>query len=88
MTSKSKPTSRLWRTVCSSLLFLLEIFPLDRAAAQGLPLCSWPFEVTGRGLTNVATPDTNATYWVMPLDTNRWSTAIIDGGIPTPASST
>jgi hypothetical protein len=82
MTSKSKPTSRLWRTVCSSLLFLLAIFPLDRAAAQGLPLCSWPFEVTGRGLTNVATPDTNATYWVTPLDTNRWSTAIIDGRYP------
>jgi hypothetical protein len=57
-------------------------FPLGRAAAQGLPLCSWPFEVTGQGLTNIATPDTNATYWVMPVDTSRWSMVMIGGRYP------
>jgi hypothetical protein len=66
--------------VLIAVLLLLTAIPT--AKAQSLPLCSWPFEVTGRGLTNVATPDTNATYWVMPLDTRRWKTVIIDGEYP------
>ncbi len=82
MTSKNKSSSHRWRAICSGFLLLLTAFPLGRAAAQGLPLCSWPFEVTGHGLTNVATPDTNATYWVMPVDTSRWSAVIIDGRYP------
>ena len=82
MTSRNKSSSRRWRRIWSALLLLLTAFPLSRAAAQGLPLCSWPFEVTGHGLTNVATPDTNATYWVMPVDTSRWSTVIVDGRYP------
>jgi hypothetical protein len=32
------------------------------------PVCSWAFESNGRGITNIATPDTHATYWVMPFD--------------------
>ena len=28
------------------------------AAAQGLPVCSWPLETTGTGRTNVFFPDT------------------------------
>jgi hypothetical protein len=82
MTSKNKSFSRRWRGICSALLLLLTALPLSRPAAQGLPLCSWPFEVTGHGLTNVATPDTSATYWVMPVDTSRWSTVIVDGRYP------
>jgi hypothetical protein len=64
-------------------LFLLSaLLPLRDASAQALPICSWPFEVTGQGITNVATPDTNATYWVMPLDTSRWPAMIIQGQYP------
>src|SRR5215470_17886019 len=40
---------------------------LGDAVAELLPICSWPFQVAGQGLLNVATPDTNSTYWVMPL---------------------
>jgi len=41
--------------------------------------CSWPLESTGRGLSNVAYPDTNATYWVMPVDTSTWQSMIVTG---------
>lgn len=58
------------------------MLPIAAGAAPLLPVCSWPFEVTGRGLTNVATPDTNATYWVMPLDTEHWKTMLIRGTTP------
>jgi hypothetical protein len=54
----------------------------SHAAAPILPVCSWPFEVTGQGITNIATPDTNATYWVMPLDLSRWRTMVIRGRYP------
>ncbi len=53
-----------------------------RAAVPNLAGCSWPFESTGRGITNVATPDTHATYWIMPLDTNRWTTMVVQGRYP------
>jgi hypothetical protein len=52
------------------------------AQAQGLPLCSWPLETTGSGITNVAYPDTNATYWTMPLDSTRWKSVVISGTYP------
>lgn len=52
------------------------------AAAPLLPVCSWPFEATGSGITNIATPDTNATYWVMPFDTTHWAGMIIQGTYP------
>jgi outer membrane lipase/esterase len=63
-------------------LFLIAVATSNRASAQALSACSWPFEVTGQGFTNIATPDTNATYWVMPLDTSHWPTMIIDGKYP------
>src|SRR6185312_3711510 len=54
----------------------------DSAATQGLAVCSWPFESNGRGITNVATPDTHATYWVMPFETNAWKSMVIQGRYP------
>ncbi len=50
--------------------------------AQVLPACSWPLEITGTGLTNVAYPDTNATYWTMPIDSTRWQSIVIKGAYP------
>lgn len=40
------------------------------------------FRSDRRGITNVVTPDTNATYWVMPLDLSRWRAMIIHGQYP------
>ena len=51
------------------------------ATAQSFP-CSWPVETTGTGITNVAYPDTNSTYWTMPFDSTRWKMIIISGTYP------
>jgi hypothetical protein len=66
---------------------LLTITLLFSAAAtsfaQGSPSpCSWPVKVDGQGITNVAFPDTDATYWVMPIDTQKWSSVVIKGQYP------
>ena len=37
------------------------------AAIPLLPICTWPIESTGQGILNVATQDTNTTYWFMPI---------------------
>jgi hypothetical protein len=50
--------------------------------AQTAPACSWPVKVTGQGITNVAFPDTDATYWVMPVDTTKWSAMVVKGQFP------
>src|ERR1700738_1261547 len=68
--------------LCIAALFAGLGTATSQAAAPILPVCSWPFEVTGHGVTNVATPDTNATYWVMPLDLSRWRTMVIRGRYP------
>lgn len=70
--------------VCALLAASSAFFGVSTSHAAGpvLPVCSWPFEATGTGLTNIATPDTNATYWIMPLDTRRWATMVIQGRYP------
>ncbi len=60
------------------LLFAVAVLQFS-ARAQVAPLCSWPLETTGSGITNVAYPDTNATYWTMPLDSERWKSVVISG---------
>jgi hypothetical protein len=69
-------------TLCAAALFFGFGAAVGHAATPILPVCSWPFEVTGKGVTNVATPDTNATYWVMPLDLSRWRAMVIHGQYP------
>ena len=56
--------------------------PVAYAAVPLLPLCSWPVESTGQGFLNVATQDTNTTYWFMPIDTSRWKSVTIHGTYP------
>jgi hypothetical protein len=68
--------------LCIAALFAGLGTATSQAAAPILPVCSWPFEVTGHGVTNVATPDSNATYWVMPLDLSRWRSMVIRGQYP------
>jgi hypothetical protein len=53
-----------------------------RAAVPLLPLCSWPVEFAGEGLLNVATPDTETTYWFMPLDTRLFKSVTFQGTYP------
>ncbi len=74
-------TDQLIRVCLAGFFFLLGI-STTHAAAPLLPVCSWPLEETGEGFTNVATPDTNATYWVMPIDTSYWKTVVIHGTYP------
>lgn len=52
------------------------------ALAQQPGVCSWPLETTGKGITNVAYPDTNSTYWTMPVDPTAWKEIIITGTYP------
>jgi hypothetical protein len=56
--------------------------PVAYGAVPLLPLCSWPVESTGQGFLNVATQDTNTTYWFMPIDTSRWKSVTIHGTYP------
>ncbi len=56
--------------------------PAAYAAIPLLPVCSWPVESTGQGILNVATQDTNTTYWFMPIDTSFWSSILIQGTYP------
>jgi hypothetical protein len=79
MQDPQQNTRPIFRWFFFTMFLFLSVTPGDRAAAQGFSLCSWPFEVTGQGVTNVATPDTNATYWVMPVNTSQWPTVIING---------
>jgi hypothetical protein len=68
--------------VCIAALFAGFSAATSQAAAAILPVCSWPFEVTGQGITNIATPDTNASYWVMPVDLSIWRAMVIHGQYP------
>jgi hypothetical protein len=59
----------LWKTdLLGAAQLLAFLFLPFCAAAQVLPVCSWPLETTGQSTTNVAYPDTNATYWTMPFE--------------------
>ncbi len=78
MHESAQPLAQL-AAIAAALLLLL--FP-PAASAIDVSGCSWPLETTGSGLTNVAYPDTNATYWTMPLDRSRWKSMIIEGEYP------
>jgi len=77
--------SRLANFYLRALLAIVAVLvgaATSNAAVPPLPACSWPFEATGSGITNFATPDTNATYWIMPFDTGRWASMAIQGAYP------
>ena len=68
--------------VCLTVSAVIFSIPVAYAAVPLLPLCSWPVESTGQGFLNVATQDTNTTYWFMPIDTSRWKSVTIHGTYP------
>jgi hypothetical protein len=72
--------SMLRFALCAAILGL--IVPAAHAAAPVLPACAWPLVTNGENFLNVATPDTNRTYWVMPIDLQRWQSVIFRGIYP------
>lgn len=74
---------RLFAALTLALCSLLAACSGRSGGAQSIPLplvCSWPFESDGRGITNVATPETHATYWVTPLAASE--TMVLHGHYP------
>jgi hypothetical protein len=65
-----------------TLAFILTGSALSAAQTSLDAPCSWPDVSTGSGITNFALPDTNSTYWLMPVDTTLWSGMIIQGQYP------
>lgn len=51
-------------------------------APDAVPSCSWILKTAGKGATNFAYPDTDATYWTMPLDTTKYKGMIVAGKYP------
>jgi len=84
-----KSLSNMGRSITNIILFLAAAatsicFPTPSSAqASGSLPCSWPVEVTGKGITNAFNPDTDATYWLMPVDTTRWTQMSVAGEYPT-----
>ncbi|HKP67307.1 MAG TPA: hypothetical protein VJX31_11820 [Casimicrobiaceae bacterium] len=75
---------RGFRRLHAAAFACLTFVAFDSAAAPRVDptLCAWPVETAGTGLTNVAYPDKNATYWTMPLDRSRWQSMTIKGTFP------
>jgi hypothetical protein len=65
-------------------LLALPLFFLLAAGVDAAPPveCGWPLETTGVGATNVAYPDTDATYWTMPFDSTTSAEMRITGQFP------
>jgi hypothetical protein len=65
--------------MCLTVSAVIFGVPVANAAVSLLPLCSWPVESTGQGFLNVATQDTNTTYWFMPIDIRHWKSVRLHG---------
>ncbi|MEV4636942.1 hypothetical protein AB0J80_06270 [Actinoplanes sp. NPDC049548] len=68
------------RRVAAVLAILALLGPAVPAAA-GTPLCAWPEEV-GAQAANVALPDSNARYWVMPFRAYADREITVTGAFP------
>jgi hypothetical protein len=78
-------TKSLQPDILSSILTLSALLGACSGStpnARVFPVCSWAFESNGRGITNIATPDTHASYGVMPFDTQAWKEMVIRGTYP------
>ncbi len=67
---------------CALCVLAMLLLSHANGNAQSLPSCSWRLETDGSGITNVAYPDTDATYWTMPVDTTQWKQVILRGQYP------
>jgi hypothetical protein len=80
--SKVKVLFRTLCIPCTLVILVILLLSCVSASAQSLPSCAWRLETDGSGITNVAFPDTNATYWTMPVDTTQWKQVIVQGQYP------
>ena len=62
-----------------ALFFSIGLLALSDVCGAATAPCAWPTEVTGSGPTNAFNPDTNATYWIMPVDTSTWQSLTATG---------
>jgi hypothetical protein len=76
---QAKVFFRTLRVQCALSVFAILLLSHANASAQSLPSCAWRLETDGSGITNVAYPDTDATYWTMPVDTTQWKQVILQG---------
>ncbi len=81
LAAASKPAHAIALLVAVALAAAM-LAPSAAMAVPTVPSCSWPLETTGSGLTNVAYPDTDATYWTMQFDSSRWRALSITGIYP------
>jgi hypothetical protein len=79
---QSKILSCTLRVVCALSVFATVSISHANAGAQSLPSCAWRIQIDGTGITNIAYPDTDATYWVTPVDTAQWKQVILQGQYP------
>ncbi|MFC3382028.1 hypothetical protein [Couchioplanes azureus] len=66
--------------VAMAMLILVSLVP-GMPAAAAPPLCAWPQEV-GAQASNVALPDSNARYWVMPFEVYKDRRITVTGAFP------
>ena len=74
--------SKAAHVITSLALIAALLCPGAALAVPSVPSCSWPMETTGTGASNVAYPDTDATYWTMPFDSSKWRSLSIAGTYP------
>jgi len=78
--------STVWFVLCAGSLGLIVptslIVSEAHAAVPVLPACAWPVVSNGENFLNVATPDTNTTYWLIPIDLRLWPSVIFRGIYP------
>lgn len=73
-----RPSFRLIAAIVAAAMSSL----YAHAAHAAVTDCAWPLVTTGTGATNIAYPDTNATYWTMPLDRTLWRSMVVEGNYP------
>jgi hypothetical protein len=79
---QSKIAFRILQVGCALSVFAILACSYLNASTPSLPSCAWRLETDGTGITNVAYPDTDATYWTMPVDTTQWKQVILQGQYP------
>jgi hypothetical protein len=74
---------RVARLGSMAVLALLAVAPpvAPASAASDEPTCAWPDEV-GADSLNIALPDTNAVYWVMPFQVRADREITVTGEFP------
>ncbi|HEX8893797.1 MAG TPA: hypothetical protein VF783_10760 [Terriglobales bacterium] len=80
---RAKVLFRELRVQCALSVFVMLLLSHANASAQSVPSCAWRLEIVGGSSTiNAFYPDTDASYWTMPVDTAQWKQVILQGQYP------